>query len=323
MKKHLLLVPLLAMFCGQAFAVCSLTSTLQDPEYILHDAHFDWAAPYTLTATNTPSGALITFTWQDNLEGVECMLFDVTNNQFHEYHMAVSGNTATYTVSGYFPGTGISVIVKVMCSKGQAFTARFGYILGDDCDLTGWCTGSSKEVDQFYTSNDPNHALATMQEGYHWQLRTISGGAEVRMTFDENLLGLESPQFFDLTDPTTMTEHPMQWAGKTASYVLGGYPEGTTVIFLVKIAFTDGGVIFTKRISYTIGETCNEAAVVVPMEDEQTLITFENGILHTTAADLTVYDITGRLVSTTNDCALTPGLYLVHSGNRTTKLQVQ
>ena len=53
-------------------------------------------------------------------------------------------------------------------------------------------------------------------------------------------------------------DHAMELLGQKASYSLTDKSAGDEVNFLVKIAYADH-VAFTERITYTVGENCDES----------------------------------------------------------------
>ncbi len=323
MKKTVfLVVALLANMA--AFAVCSGSSTIQDAEYTAHDTYFEWENDYMWTCETTSAGVVVTFAWEDEFDGATCYLFDKTDNGFREIAMAVSGKTATTTLTGYPEGKALTLVVKMMCSKGQAFSDRFSYVVGENCtdDVNNWCEGSSTAVDEHYTSGDPAHAVAMLQYGYTWKIRTTNAGIELYVTFLENLLGMTAPYLFDFSaGEGTMTEYPMAWAGKTASYTFSGHNVGDELLFLVKIAAAEGKVIFTERIAYTVGEVCTpEDETAIPEIELLEGIYALNGTIYG-VDDMQIFTITG--LDVTNENGSLSGIYVVKSNNKIAKVVVK
>ena len=59
-------------------------------------------------------------------------------------------------------------------------------------------------------------------------------------------------------------DHAMELLGQKASYSLTGMSAGEEVNFLVKIAYA-GHVAFTERITYTVGDNCDESKAIDPL----------------------------------------------------------
>ena len=133
--------------------------------------------------------------------------------------------------------------------------------------LDASCSGTSKEVDYYYTSGDPNHADATLEKGFEWTVTTTAAGAvDIKVKFLDVKTGLEAPHLFLFDKNGVLIGDPIPMTGwenatQTATHTLTGKAAGENITFLVKVAYADGHVIFTSRISYTVGEDCSDTPV--------------------------------------------------------------
>ena len=136
--------------------------------------------------------------------------------------------------------------------------------MSDDDPVVGSCSGKSKGVDEYYTSNNAAAATsADLTNGYQWTVATRqSGNVDIELEFLDYLPGITAPQLFlfkneggnEVLDGDPI---PMRWMGLTASYTLENQTTGTELVFLVQVAY-EMHVLFTERIRYTVGDNCQE-----------------------------------------------------------------
>lgn len=290
-----------------AKAACTGTSQQQDGEYYSTDHSKEWTQGYTWEFTTAGSAVNISVTSLDDFEGLAAAyLFDRTTG-FAEYPMTLNGKTATYTLNGYSAGQEVVFIVKFLVDGGDVFTKRFVYAVGDDCASSGepakGCSGHSTANDEFYTKYDA--AATGFERGYDWAVETVEGGVEITVEFLEQWVGMAAPYLFEFHDGN-MTEHEMKWVGQRATYTLTGYTEGQQVTFLVKIAYAYH-VAFTERITYTVGQVCEETPDAL------------NEVQIDMNAPMEIYDALGRRIS--GSLSDQPrGMYIVRQGGVTRKI---
>lgn len=125
----------------------------------------------------------------------------------------------------------------------------------------GACSGTAKGVDSYYTEADPNHAITSLEKGFYWQVQTTTAGVNITVQFLDNLPGMAAPYLFRFDQNGVMMGGDIQMAGwdattRTATHTLTGLANGEQLVFLVKVALEAGKVLFTERVSYTVGENC-------------------------------------------------------------------
>ena len=125
----------------------------------------------------------------------------------------------------------------------------------------GACSGTAKGVDTYYTEADPEHAVTSLEQGFYWQVQTTTTGVNITVQFLDNLPGMASPYLFRFDQNGVMMGGDIQMAGwdaatRTATHTLTGLANGEQLVFLVKVALEAGKVLFTERVSYTVGENC-------------------------------------------------------------------
>ena len=125
----------------------------------------------------------------------------------------------------------------------------------------GACSGTAKGVDTYYTEADPEHAVTSLEQGFYWQVQTTTAGVNITVQFLDNLPGMASPYLFRFDQNGVMMGGDIQMAGwdaatRTATHTLTGLTNGEQLVFLVKVALEAGKVLFTERVSYTVGENC-------------------------------------------------------------------
>ena len=130
----------------------------------------------------------------------------------------------------------------------------------------GACSGTAKGVDSYYTEADPNHAITSLEKGFYWQVQTTTAGVNIKVQFLDNLPGMASPYLFRFDQNGVMMGGDIQMAGwdattRTATHTLTGLANGEQLVFLVKVALEAGKVLFTERVSYTVGEDCETADI--------------------------------------------------------------
>lgn len=125
----------------------------------------------------------------------------------------------------------------------------------------GACSGTAKGVDSYYTEADPDHAITSLEKGFYWQVQTTTAGVNITVQFLDNLPGMAAPYLFRFDQNGVMMGSDIQMAGwdattRTATHTLTGLANGEQLVFLVKVALEAGKVLFTERVSYTVGENC-------------------------------------------------------------------
>ena len=125
----------------------------------------------------------------------------------------------------------------------------------------GACSGTAKGVDTYYTEADPKHAVTSLEQGFYWQVQTTTAGVNITVQFLDNLPGMAAPYLFRFDQNGVMMGGDIQMAGwdaatRTATHTLTGLTNGEQLVFLVKVALEAGKVLFTERVSYTVGENC-------------------------------------------------------------------
>ena len=125
----------------------------------------------------------------------------------------------------------------------------------------GTCSGTAKGVDSYYTEADPDHAITSLEQGFYWQVQTTTAGVNITVHFLDNLPGMAAPYLFRFDQNGVMMGSDIQMAGwdaatRTATHTLTGLVNGEQLVFLVKVALEAGKVLFTERVSYTVGENC-------------------------------------------------------------------
>ena len=125
----------------------------------------------------------------------------------------------------------------------------------------GACSGTAKGVDSYYTEADPDHAITSLEKGFYWQVQTTTAGVNITVQFLDNLPGMAAPYLFRFDQNGVMMGGDIQMAGwdattRTATHTLTGLANGEQLVFLVKVALEAGKVLFTERVSYTVGENC-------------------------------------------------------------------
>ncbi len=265
-------------FTAPMSAACTGHSTAVDEFYTSHDAAAATELPlgYDWSVRTTVVGVEISVTFLDNFTGLTApylFMFDKTGNliggDFAMQSWDDKTSTAKHVLTGYNEGDSITFLVKMAYQNHVLFTERITYTVGDNCagdddpevpDLTlGACKGSSNRVDEYYTTAD-KAATPTLQNGYDWQVETKESSVEVTVTFKDNFPGMAAPDIFLFDNDGILLGNPIpmqQFAGKTAKHVFVDYKEGDTFTFLVKLAY-ELHVLFTKRITYTVGTTCEE-----------------------------------------------------------------
>lgn len=135
----------------------------------------------------------------------------------------------------------------------------------EDSTLTeGSCSGTSTEVDGFYSGSDKEHAITSLSEGYTWQARTTTAGVELTVRILDKIEGMTAPELFTFDDKGVLIGDPIPmngWDDATAqaSHTLTGYKNGASLVFLVKVACNGGKVLFTARQEYIVGTDCSKA----------------------------------------------------------------
>ena len=219
----------------------------------------------------TAAGVEITVQFLDNYVGMaapQLFLFSelgvLIGDPIPMTGWAEATRTATHTLTGYNTDDKIVFLVQIAYADHVLFTERIKYIVGSSCSpdeqptVLGSCSGHSTEVDAYYTSAD--HAAANpFVLGYDWTVKTTDQAVEIEVSFLDNITGFAAPYiFFFKNGVMDGPDHAMELLGQKASYSLTDKSAGDEVNFLVKIAYA-GHVAFTERITYTVGENCDES----------------------------------------------------------------
>ena len=283
---------------------CSGTSTGVDPFYTNADPQhavqsltqgFNWKAETTTTGVN------ITVQFLDNLPGMTSpylFTFDaqgvLIGNPIQMSGWDNATRTATHTLTGLANGQDLVFLVQVALEAGKIlFTERILYTVGSDCNsmsdddpVVGSCSGKSKGVDEYYTSNNAAAATsADLTNGYQWTVATRqSGKVEIELEFLDYLPGIAAPQLFLFkneggNEVLNGDPIPMRWMGLTASHTLENQTNGTELVFLVQVAY-EMHVLFTERIRYVVGENCQETALEQPTITTTARKVIENGQIY-------------------------------------------
>ena len=289
---------------GSQTGSCSGTSTGVDPFYTnANPQHavqslekgFNWTAETTTTGVN------IKVQFLDNLPGMASpylFTFDAQGVLLGD-PIQMSGwdnatRTATHTLTGLANGQDLVFLVQVALEAGKIlFTERILYTVGSDCNsmsdddpVVGSCSGRSKGVDEYYTSNNAAAATsADLTNGYQWTVATRqSGKVEIELEFLDYLPGIAAPQLFLFkneggNEVLNGDPIPMRWMGLTASHTLENQTNGTELVFLVQVAY-EMHVLFTERIRYVVGENCQETALEQPTITTTARKVIENGQIY-------------------------------------------
>ena len=290
---------------GSQTGSCSGTSTGVDPFYTnANPQHavqslekgFNWTAETTTTGVN------IKVQFLDNLPGMASpylFTFDAQGVLLGD-PIQMSGwdnatRTATHTLTGLANGQDLVFLVQVALEAGKIlFTERILYTVGSDCNsmsdddpVVGSCSGKSKGVDEYYTSNNAAAATsADLTNGYQWTVATRqSGNVDIELEFLDYLPGIAAPQLFlfkneggnEVLDGDPI---PMRWMGLTASYTLENQTTGTELVFLVQVAY-ELHVLFTERVHYIVGDDCRDVtALEQPAVQTKARKVIENGQIY-------------------------------------------
>lgn len=127
------------------------------------------------------------------------------------------------------------------------------------------CSGHGTGVDEYYTSADPDFSVKSLEKGFDWVVSNdVNGNVSIAVTFQDALPGMAAPCifFFDAQgvlqgDP--IIDIPWNAVTRQASYELKGQKAGTQLSFLIKVALEAGKVLFTERMSFTVGQSCEGA----------------------------------------------------------------
>lgn len=262
-------------------AACTGHSNNVDPYYTEHDnaAATELPLGYDWSIRTTVVGVEISVTFQDDFVGLTApymFMFDKEGNlmggDFPMQNWNPNTRTATHTLTGYNEGDSITFLVKMAYALHVLFTERITYTVGDNCKTgdepdepklpEGVCKGTSNRVDALYTNADPA-STPTLQNGYDWQVETKETSVEVTVTFKDKFPGMAAPDIFLFNNDGILIGNPIpmqQFSGTTAKHVFVDYKDGDEICFLVKLAY-EKHVLFTKRISYTVGSTCQEEEI--------------------------------------------------------------
>lgn len=128
------------------------------------------------------------------------------------------------------------------------------------------CSGASKNVDDYYTKADPNHAVSSLEKGFTWKVETTAAGVALTFRFLDSYVGMDAPHLFLFDANGVLIGNPIPMTGwdaptQTATHTITGKSDGEVVDFLVKVAIAEGGVIFTERVHYVVGSNCETTAV--------------------------------------------------------------
>lgn len=265
-----------------AEASCSGTSKGVDPFYTNADKEHAVASldkGYDWHFETTTEGVKVQIRFLDALPGMtapELFMFD-ENGVLIGNPIPMTGwnegmRTVNHTITGVSDGTELTFLVKMALEGGKVlFTERFMYVVGSSCEeedmadpIVGSCSDTSKEVDEYYTKNDPAAAQGQVfTQGYTWKASTTqSGKVNIEVVFHDYLPGMTAPNLFlfDANGVLVGDPVPMRWLGAKAYYTLEDKPNGTALCFLVKLSY-ELHVLFTERVYYVVGQDCEKTAI--------------------------------------------------------------
>lgn len=277
-----------------AFALCQGTGADHDATYYGTDPnHKDWTLGYTWSARTEGTSVVITFATLDTFEGAATpyLFLYPGSAEFREQAMTGSPTNATVTLSGQAEGTILAFMFKLPVAGGCAYSGVITYTVGDDCAGGGQgtdtpivetaCSGTSTEVDPFYTEND-GAACKSLTEGYTYEFRTTESGVELKVNFLDPFIGFAAPYAFVFTSSTDVNLHDevaLRNAGQLCYGTLTGLADGSTLTVLVKAAYAEH-VVFTRRLTYVVGTSCEEdTALPVTRHSSSVIKTIRDGQL--------------------------------------------
>ncbi len=128
------------------------------------------------------------------------------------------------------------------------------------------CSGWSKNVDKYYSENDTDHAVQSLEKGFNWAAETTAVGVVISVQFLDHYLGMAAPYLFLFDAEGVLIADPIPMQNfdattQTATHILTGRANGSSLNFLVKVAAAGGTVIFTERMHYVVGQGCDETVV--------------------------------------------------------------
>lgn len=307
MRKHLL-TGLFLLSTLAASAICTGTSNQVDPFYTNADPDhavksmtngFTWQCETSGTTVN------VSVTFLDDLPGMANPYFFLFNNQGVligdpiQMQWNAGTRTATYALTGQTAGNKVSFLVNIALEAGKVlYTERVVYVVGSNCDgqedkPVASCSGTGTGVDTHYASS------GSFTKGFEWTCGTMANNdVELSFKFLDYFPGMAAPQLFVFHMVGTNEELdgdpiPMDWTGTVASYVFKGRQTGDEIRFLVQIAYEAGGVIFSERVGYTVGQDCGTSSALRPAATQSKVRKFiKNGRLYL-ERDGEVYSILG------------------------------
>lgn len=304
----------------QSIAGC--TGEYKDIDFEYTDSK-EWTNGYTYSFETTADGVKVTFELLDKFEGMaNPVLFDKTDpTTLVEKNMTLAGYKAYTTLTGYSEGDIINVLMKMPIAGGQLFTRRIGYVVGSDCsEWDDACGESSTASDEEYYKGDPSSKPWT--NGYDYRFTTTENG-NVLIKFDlkDKFTGMSNPNLFIFD--TTTPGHPLKgnpididMYGIGAYYEMSGVTVGEEIEVMLKMAVS-GGVLWSERLTYTVGQECGTAVAEVS-DDKVSLFPnpVEDVLNINPSADTDIFSMDGKLLFSGKECDsinisnLSAGLYI-------------
>lgn len=259
-----------------------------DPDHAIQSLTngIDW------TASTVADGSVkITMTFLDAIEGMAAPYLFVFNESGSLIgdptaiaNWDATTRTATHTLTGLTAGDDLVFLIQVACAGGKIlFSERVLYVVGDDCsssdDETSYptCSGTSTGTDEYYTLNNPSASGSEVfTNGYQWTCKTMAdNNVRIEVEFLDFFPGMAAPQlylFHDVEGNEVLDGNPiaMNWLGTKAFYTLKDQPDEKEIRFLVQIAY-EMHVIYTERLTYTVGQNCEEDDPTPGEDDDEAI----------------------------------------------------
>ena len=149
---------------------------------------------------------------------------------------------------------------------------------------SGACSGTAKGVDTYYTNADPTHAITSLTQGFTWKAETTAKGVNITVQFLDNLPGIASPYLLRFDSEGLLMGGDVQMSGwdatkRIATHTLTGLSNGDELTFLVKVALEAGKVLFTERITYVVGSSCDQTSIELPQTQQEIMKVIKDGQL--------------------------------------------
>lgn len=165
----------------------------------------------------------------------------------------------------------------------------------------GFCSGSGTGVDHYYTSANPQYAINSLALGYKYSMETNNQSVNITFQFLDNLEGMAAPYLFrfDENDVLIGDPIPMNWNEntRTATYSLHGLSDGDELSFLVHVALAEGKILFSDRVIYVVGTSCEDIPDISSIENAAESDNLAKRIIDgqlIILRDSCIYDVMGR-----------------------------